>query len=87
MLHFIKEIIDIHPFKVVCIFNYGEKRMIDLSDLIKNKINSKLYQQLADDEYFSSVKLDSYGTLYWDNGLDFCPDVLFEISEPINEVI
>ncbi|RRA99250.1 hypothetical protein EHT25_28590 [Larkinella rosea] len=27
--------------------------------------------------------MDSYGTLSWDNGADFCPDVLFENSVPV----
>jgi hypothetical protein len=27
--------------------------------------------------------LDSYGTLAWDNGADFCPDVLYDHSVPV----
>jgi len=29
--------------------------------------------------------LDSYGTLVWSNGIDFCPDVLYGLSEPIGD--
>jgi IS30 family transposase len=30
---------------------------------------------------FKSVKLDSYRTLTWDNGVDFDPDNLYQISK------
>ena len=79
MIHFIKNIVSVSPFKVTCLFNTGEEKVIDLSDTILKyqKINDGLISQLGDAEYFKSVFLDSYGTLCWDNGVDFCPDVLY----------
>lgn len=86
MLYFIKDIIEIQPFKIICIFNNGQKRIIDLSELITKKVKSDLYRQLVNPNYFSTVKLDSYGTLFWSNGIDFCPDVLFELSTLVEEI-
>jgi hypothetical protein len=40
-----------------------------------------LISKLSDPNYFKTVKLDSYGTLTWDNGVDFDPDNLYRLSE------
>lgn len=87
MLHYIKKIIAVEPYVVVCKFNSGETRKINL----RNKINRlaakspELFNILLDKNYFKSVQLDSYGTLCWDNEVDFCPDVLYELSEPVSK--
>jgi hypothetical protein len=46
--------------------------------------SSTFFKPLLNAEYFKSVKLDSYGTLSWDNEIDFCPDVLYQNSKRIN---
>ena len=48
--------------------------------LEKHNSPSSIFKKLLDAEYFKTVKLDSYGTLSWDNEVDFCPDVLYEMS-------
>ncbi|MBO9614281.1 MAG: DUF2442 domain-containing protein [Dyadobacter sp.] len=45
------------------------------------RINDDLISQLSDPNYFKTVRLDSYGTLAWDNGVDFDPDNLYRMSE------
>jgi hypothetical protein len=85
MLHFIKKIITVNnDFSVVCLFNNDETRIINLSDWITQfrQANDGWASKIADINYFKKVQLDSYGTLKWDNDLDFCPDVLYEMSEP-----
>ncbi len=85
MLHYIKKIITVDTYTVVCKFNTGEVRKIDLQNKIKrlSATSPELFGKLLDKHYFKSVKLDSYGTLCWDNEVDFCPDVLYDLSQPV----
>jgi uncharacterized protein DUF2442 len=86
MLHFIKKIVNVNDdFSVVCLFNNNEIRLIDLSEWVKqfSEANDGWASRIADINYFKKVHLDSYGTLQWDNELDFCPDVLYEMSTPV----
>ena len=82
MLHFIKNIIEVKDYTVLCEFNTRETRLIDLTAKVEkySKTNDGWISRLADKEYFKTVKLDSYGTLVWNNEVDFCPDVLYEMS-------
>ncbi|TDE11564.1 DUF2442 domain-containing protein [Dyadobacter psychrotolerans] len=84
MLHYIKKIVNIQDYSVTCLFNTGEVRVIDLKNVIEkySKINDGLISRLAEKSYFDTVQLDSYGTLYWENGVDFDPDNLYKISHP-----
>ena len=84
MLHFIKQITKVNDdFSLVCLFNNDEMRLIDLSSWVADfkKANDGWASNLSDINYFKTVQLDSYGTLKWDNQLDFCPDVLYSMSQ------
>ncbi len=86
MLHFIKKIQKVNDdFSVVCLFNNNETRLVDLSAWVEEfrQANDGWASMIADINYFKKVQLDSYGTLMWDNQLDFCPDVLYEMSKPV----
>jgi hypothetical protein len=86
MLHFIKNIVKINDnFSVDCLFNKGEVRHIDLSSWVKEFVtaNDGWASNIGDLAYFRKVQLDSYGTLCWDNQLDFCPDVLYDMSTAV----
>ncbi|AXE17848.1 hypothetical protein DR864_08930 [Runella rosea] len=82
MLYYIKKILEIEAYTVTCLFNTGEVRMIDLTEIVHKyqRINDGLVSQLSDKSYFKTVALDSYGTLVWDNGVDFDPDNLYNMS-------
>jgi hypothetical protein len=82
MLYYIKKILDIEEYTVVCLFNTGEVRRVDLLEIVKKyyHINDGLVSQLHDKNYFKTVQLDSYGTLFWENGVDFDPDNLYKMS-------
>lgn len=85
MLHFIKQIKSVNDdFSVVCLFNTNEVRLIDLSEWVEKfrRANDGWASKISDINYFKKVGLDSYGTLKWDNQLDFDPDVLYEMSIP-----
>ncbi|NIJ55377.1 DUF2442 domain-containing protein [Dyadobacter arcticus] len=83
MLHYIKKIVSVENYTIYCLFNTGEVKAVDLTSIIEKykKINDGLVSQLSDPDYFRTVRLDSYGTLSWDNGVDFDPDNLYNMSE------
>ena len=83
MLHYIKNIIQVRDYTVTCEFNTGETRTVNLKEIIEKyrAVNDGLISKLSDTNYFKTVKLDSYGTLSWDNGVDFDPDNLYRMSE------
>lgn len=82
MLHYITQIIDVTPFEVVCRFNTDEVRRINLLPLLEKYAGNTAvpFSKLLKAEYFKTVHLDTYGTLSWDNEVDFCPDVLYDLS-------
>ena len=41
-----------------------------------------MFLPLKDVDYFKSVKADGT-TIVWPNGLDLCPDVLYEIGKEV----
>ena len=85
----IKDIIEKKPYFIKVRFNNDEVRKIDFTQLIKK------FPQLNNPDAFLSVTLDEYPTLSWNDlaqiqdydgklikaPLDFCPDMLWEISE------
>lgn len=86
MLHYIKRIVEVRDHAVTCVFNTDETRTVDLKELIEKyrRINDGLISKLSDPDYFKTVRLDSYGTLTWDNGVDLDPENLYRISQ--NEI-
>lgn len=88
MLHLIKELIAVEPFKLSLRFNTGEIRQIDLAGKLNEwGINPQSkFAELKDYEVFKRVKLDQESeTVVWENGLDLCPDVLYQLSVEKNE--
>lgn len=99
-MKWITKITDVKPFKITCLWNDGEIRMIDLEEFINKKGSNpgSSYFQLKDKKKFMEVKCDGT-TIYWENGikmtdydgkekpgpLDIDPDVLYEISEKKHE--
>ena len=83
MIHLIREIVDMEPFKIILRFNTGEIRQVNLADKLNEWATSpqSKFTELKNYEVFKQVKLDKeFQTLVWDNGLDLCPDVLYELS-------
>lgn len=83
-MYHIKQILEVHPFKIKLRFNNGEDLTVDLEKRLKSKTQTEesIYKKLLDPEYFSTVKLNSeMESIYWDNGVDFCPDVLYMMAK------
>jgi hypothetical protein len=86
MLHFIKRIIAVKDFSLILEFNTGEIREVDLrSKLLEWSYSpDSKFRPLLDSGYFRHVKLDAeLETVYWENGIDLCPDVLYAMSQTV----
>ncbi len=83
----VKQIIEVKPYELILKFNTGEIRKINFEKKLREWVTSPTSKlgQLLDKNYFVTVKLDSeMETVFWDNGIDFCPNVLYEMSLPIS---
>jgi hypothetical protein len=67
-------------FKLELTFSNREKRMFDM----KPYLNIGRFVQLKNETMFASV-VCSMGSIQWQNGLDLCPDTLYEESEPVKK--
>jgi len=88
MIHLIEEIVEVKPFKLTLKFNTGEIRTVDLEKRLKEWSRSpdSKFKALLNPAFFKTVKLHrELETIYWDNGIDFCPDVLYGMSVPASE--
>lgn len=57
-------------------FADGLEGIVDLDQVISQYTG--IFAPLLDQNYFSQVRLnDELGTIFWPNGADLCPDVLY----------
>lgn len=73
----IKEVKPLENFTVWLLFADNYKATINLRPFISDGISAKL----LDYEYFKQVKIDEFGGISWDNGFDFCPNYLRELTK------
>ncbi len=81
MLHLIKHINKVEPFKINILFNTGETKTVDFNQKLIDwsKSDNSKFKDLLNPDYFMTVKLNAdLETIYWDNGIDFCPDSLYD---------
>lgn len=63
-------------YTLLCTFNNGEQRKVDLTSLLKYPA----YEELKDEKEFIRYGID--GTVFWANGADIAPEYLFENGIP-----
>ena len=63
-------------YSLICTFNNGEKRKVDLTPLLEYPA----YEELKDKSKFEQFGLDE--TIFWANGADIAPEYLFENGVP-----
>ena len=83
-MHFVKEIEKVEPFRLYLKFEDGVVRIVNLEEKLSQwaKGEKSIYSALLQPAYFVQVKFnEELETIYWDNGVDFCPEMLFEWSE------
>lgn len=56
-------------------FNDGTSGICDISNLI----HGSAFRPLSDDSYFHHVAIDESGGIFWPNGADICPDLLYQL--------
>ena len=86
-LRHVKEIISAAPFKLKLRFDNGEVLTVDLESRLRKRATSEnsIYKKLLDPEYFKTVKVNKeVECIYWDNGMDFCSDVLYMMAKNIS---
>jgi hypothetical protein len=82
-MHFVKNIIDVKPYMLKLEFEDQSVRKIDLSEKLQqwSASSDSIFKRLLDETYFKQVRLNTdLETIYWDNGVDFCPDMLYQWS-------
>ena len=76
----LKDIIEVHPLEnhqLYLKFEDGKDGIIEVSSLVEF---TGIFAPLNNLDYFKTVKLNpEWGTIYWENGADLDPDVLYSI--------
>lgn len=75
MLHSIKKVEYISGYKLRLYFKNGKVKIFDMENRLKTAKN--MFLPLKDMEFFKQVKCEN-GTIVWPNGVDLCPDVLYQ---------
>jgi hypothetical protein len=73
----VKDVKPTDDYKLILTFTNDEKKIFDVTPYL----DKGFFKQLKDKSYFKSVKpfMDS---IQWQNGQDFCPDMLYLDSQP-----
>ncbi len=73
-----KEVKALPDFKLLLVFENGERRLFDVSPYLDHGV----FQALRDPVVFNSAHI-SFDTVAWSNGADLCPEVLYRDSTPV----
>lgn len=65
----------IEGYRLLLLFNNGERKIVDLSNSLKGPI----FLPLKDISYFKRFSI-KFNTVEWENGADFAPEYLYEIG-------
>ena len=82
----LKDISSVQPlenYQLYLKFEDNQEGVVDISQLIEF---TGIFAPLQDLTYFNQVKINpEWGTIYWENGADLDPDVLYSIvtNQPI----
>jgi hypothetical protein len=66
------EVKTLENYKILVVFNSGEKKKFDLKD----KINHVFFAPLKDEKVFNTVHTNGI-MVEWDGEIDVCPDELY----------
>ena len=74
----IQKAFPLEDYRLRVTFNTGEEGIFDL----KGWLNGPIFSRLKDKEIFTHVAIDEIaGTVRWPNGIDLCPDVVYEQTD------
>ncbi|OQX98028.1 MAG: hypothetical protein B6I24_06645 [Bacteroidetes bacterium 4572_128] len=83
-MNLVKKLIKIEAFILTLEFLNKEILKINLKEQIKEWAEepSNIFNELLNEEYFKTVQYDEdWETIYWDNGIDLCADLLYKIAQ------
>jgi hypothetical protein len=75
MLHIVKKVEYLEGYKLKITFDDKKVKVVDFNDRLKDAKN--MFLPLKDIAFFKQVKADGT-TIVWPNGLDLCPDALYD---------
>lgn len=78
MLHKVRKVKYLEDYKLELCFNDRTVKVVDLEKMLKRAKN--MFLPLKDVNYFKQVRCDGV-TINWPNGVDLCPDVLYNIGD------
>lgn len=79
-MRFVKEVHYESDYILSLRFDGGDLRGVDLTPYLDGEV----FEPLKNIVYFKTVRVNpDIDTIVWDNGADFSPDFLFEISQPV----
>ena len=65
----------IDGYRLLLLFNNGERKIVDLRDSLKGPV----FLPLKDISYFMRFSI-KFNTVEWENGADLAPEYLYEIG-------
>ncbi|MCA2511472.1 MAG: DUF2442 domain-containing protein [Microcystis sp. M54BS1] len=85
----LKDIIEVKPlnnYQLYLKFEDNQEGIINLEEIIEFV---GIFQPLKDLDFFKTVKINpDWGTIYWENGADLDPDVLYYLitNQSLNDL-
>ena len=76
-----KDVKYIDDYKLLVTFDNMERRIFDAKDLL----DDKWFASLRNKGLFKNARV-MHKTLEWPNGTDICPDDLYGLSKPFNDL-
>jgi len=74
----ITQVIPLDDFRLRLLFNTGEEGLFDM----RSYLERPAFASLRDQNLFRHVMIDEIaGTICWPNGIDFCPDMVYETAQ------
>ncbi|HOW81298.1 MAG TPA: DUF2442 domain-containing protein [Spirochaetota bacterium] len=71
----VKSVDPMRGYKLLIVFNNGEKKIFDMNPYLETGV----FSELKNENLFNSVHV-SFDTIEWSNGADICPEVLYNES-------
>jgi hypothetical protein len=81
----VKKVEYVNGYKLRLLFNDKKTKIVDIEPIINSK---RLFHPLKEIEYFKRVSLDDSeypASICWPNGVDICPDYLYELGIDVEE--
>lgn len=79
-MHFVTSVEYAGECRLLVGFEDGSRRLADL----QSRLVGEIFQPLRNIAYFKTARLnEDLDTVCWENGADFSPDFLYEISQPV----